>query len=155
MSQSLLELFSLVQLLSRVRLFVTPWIAACQASLSITNSRSSPKLMSILGTYRPGEFPFQYPIILPFHTVHGVLKARILKWFAILQWTTFFQTSPPWPTCLGWSHMAWLSFIELDKAVVSVIRLTSFLWLWFVCLPSDASSNTYLLFLLPWMWGII
>ena len=35
-----------VQLLSRVRLFVTPWIAACQASLSITNSRSSFKLMS-------------------------------------------------------------------------------------------------------------
>ena len=38
---------------------------------------------SILGTYRPGEALFQYPIILPFHTVHGVLKARILKWFAI------------------------------------------------------------------------
>ena len=37
----------------------------------------------MLGTYRPGEFLFQYPIILPFHTVHGVLKARILKWFAI------------------------------------------------------------------------
>ena len=32
---------------------------------------------------RPGEFLFQYPIILPFHTVHGVLKARILKCFAI------------------------------------------------------------------------
>ena len=30
-----------------------------------------------------GEFPLQYPIILPFHTVHGVLKAGILKWFAI------------------------------------------------------------------------
>ena len=30
-----------------VRLFVTPWTASCQASLSITNSRSSPKLMSI------------------------------------------------------------------------------------------------------------
>src|SRR5574340_290946 len=38
---------------------------------------------SILGPYRPGEFLFQYPIILPFHTVNGVLKARILKWFAI------------------------------------------------------------------------
>ena len=38
---------------------------------------------SILGTYWRGEFLFQYPIILPFHTVHGVLKARILKWFAI------------------------------------------------------------------------
>ena len=39
--------FSSVQLLSRVQLFATPWIAARQASLSITNSRSSPKLMSI------------------------------------------------------------------------------------------------------------
>ena len=39
--------FSSVQSLSHVLLFATPWIAACQASLSITNSRSSPKLMSI------------------------------------------------------------------------------------------------------------
>ena len=37
----------------------------------------------LLATYRPGEFLFQYPFILPFQTVHGVLKARILKWFAI------------------------------------------------------------------------
>ena len=37
----------LVQSLSRVWLFVTPWTAACQASLSITNSRSLLKLMSI------------------------------------------------------------------------------------------------------------
>ena len=36
-----------------------------------------------MGTYLSGEFLFQYPTILPFHTVHGVLKARILKWFAI------------------------------------------------------------------------
>ena len=36
-----------VQLLSRVRLFATPWTAACQAYLSITNSWSLPKLMSI------------------------------------------------------------------------------------------------------------
>ena len=62
---------------------------------------------------------------------------------SLLQWTTFCQTSPPWPVRLGWPHRAWLSFIELDKAVVRVIRLTSFLWLWFVCLPSDASRNTY------------
>ena len=39
--------FSSVQSLSRVRLFVTPCTTACQASLSITNSQSSPKLMSI------------------------------------------------------------------------------------------------------------
>ena len=39
--------FSSVQSLSRVQLFATPWTAARQASLSITNSRSLPKLMSI------------------------------------------------------------------------------------------------------------
>ena len=39
--------FSLAQSLSHVQLFVTPWTAACQASLSITNSWSLPKLISI------------------------------------------------------------------------------------------------------------
>ena len=39
--------FSLVQLLSHVRLFVTPWTEACQASLSITKSRNLFKLISI------------------------------------------------------------------------------------------------------------
>ena len=39
--------FSLVQSLSHVRLFVTPWTGARQASLSITTSWSLPKLMSI------------------------------------------------------------------------------------------------------------
>ena len=38
---------------------------------------------SILSTYRPGEFTFQCYSFLPFHTVHGVLKARILNWFVI------------------------------------------------------------------------
>ena len=54
------------------------------------------------------------------------------------------QTSPPWPICLGWPHTAWLSFTELDKAVVHMIRLPSFLWLWFqsVC-PLMPSRNTY------------
>ena len=41
------SLFSSVQSLSHARLFVTPWITACQASLSITNSWSSLRLMSI------------------------------------------------------------------------------------------------------------
>ena len=45
---------------------------------------------SILGTYWPEEFIFQCPIFLPFHPVHGVLKARILKWFAIP-----FSNGPP------------------------------------------------------------
>ena len=37
---------------------------------------------TILGTYRPGEFIVQCHIFLPFHNVHGFLKARMLKWFA-------------------------------------------------------------------------
>ena len=46
--------FSSVQSLSRVRLFATPWITARQASLSIANSRSSLKLMSI-GSVMPSS----------------------------------------------------------------------------------------------------
>ena len=42
------------------------------------------------------------------------------------------MTHPSWV-----AQRAWVSFIELDKAVVHVIRLVSFLWLWFsFCLPS-------------------
>ena len=45
---------SLVQLLSRVQLFVTPWTAACQASVSITNSRPNSAAMEN-GTEPDGE----------------------------------------------------------------------------------------------------
>ena len=102
---------------------------------------------SILGTYRPGEFIFLCPLFLPVHTVHGVLKARILKWFAIP-----FSSGPHYvrplhhdPTRwgLGWPHTAWLSFIELDRAVVHVIRLLSVIVV-SVCLPSDALSQRLL-----------
>ena len=63
-----------------------------------------------------------------------------------LQWTTFCQTFPPRPVRLGWPHRTWLSFIELDKAVVRVIRFASFLWLWFQCVcPLMPSRNTYCL----------
>ena len=46
--------FSSVQSLSCVRLFATPWTAACQASLSITNSWGLLKLMSIELVHSPG-----------------------------------------------------------------------------------------------------
>ena len=77
---------------------------------------------------------------------------------SLLQWTTFRQTFPPWPAHLGWPHRAWLSFIELDKAVV-------LMWLdWLVfcdhgfrvsALWCPLATPTVLLgFLLPWMCGI-
>ena len=56
--------FSSVQSLSHVRLFVTPWIAACQASLSITNSRSSLKLMSIESVMLSSHLIFCHPLLL-------------------------------------------------------------------------------------------
>ena len=76
---------------------------------------------------------------------------------SLLQWTTFCQNSPPRPVRIGWPYSAWLSFIELDKAVVHVIRLASFLWLWFTlsALLFPFSMPTLLVgFPLPWMWSI-
>ena len=52
------------QSLSRVRLFATPWIAACQASLSITNSRSSLKLMSIESLMPSSHLILCHPLLL-------------------------------------------------------------------------------------------
>jgi len=65
---------SSVQLLSRVRLFVTPWITACQDSLSITNSRSSHKLTSIESVMPSSHLihcrplPLEPTSLLPSHT---------------------------------------------------------------------------------------
>ena len=49
----------------------------------LSGAISPPFSNSILGTYPSGEFIFQCHIFLPFHTVYGVLKARILKWFGL------------------------------------------------------------------------
>ena len=52
------------QSLSHVRLFVTPWIAACQASLSITNSRSSLRLTSIESVMPSSHLILCCPLLL-------------------------------------------------------------------------------------------
>ena len=77
---------SSVQSLSRVWLFVTTWIAARQASLSITNSQSSLRLTSIECSWGSQG------------------KSTEVVCHSLLQWTTFCQTSPPWPARLGWPH---------------------------------------------------
>ena len=56
--------FSSVQSLSRARLFATPWIAARQASLSITNSWSSPKLLSIESVMPSSHLILCHPLLL-------------------------------------------------------------------------------------------
>ena len=55
--------FSSVQLLSCVRVFATPWIAARQASLSFTNSRSSLRLMSIESVMPSSHLIFGHPLL--------------------------------------------------------------------------------------------
>ena len=62
--QATFSQFSSVQLLSRVRLFATPWTAECQASLSITISRSSPKLMSIKSVMPSSHLILCHPLFL-------------------------------------------------------------------------------------------
>ena len=59
-----LTLASSVQSLSRVRLFATPWIAVRQASLSITNSRSSLRLMSIMSVMPSSHLILCRPLLL-------------------------------------------------------------------------------------------
>ena len=57
--------FSSVQLLSHVQLFVTPWTAAHQASLSITNSWSLLKIMSIGSVMSSTHLILCHPLLLP------------------------------------------------------------------------------------------
>ena len=73
--------FSSVQLLSRVQLFVTPLTAACQASLSITNSRSLLKLMSIQSVMPSNHLILRYPLLLPpsiFPSIRGFSNESVL-----------------------------------------------------------------------------
>ena len=93
--------------------------------LFILSGVISPLISSgILGTYWPGEFIIHCSVFLPFQTVHEALKARILVPFPVahvlLEHST--MTRPSWVALQGVAH----SFIELDKAVVHVIRLFSF-----------------------------
>ena len=103
------------------------------ARLFILSEAISPLFSSsILDTFWPGQLIFQCHIFLPFHTVHGSSQGKNAEvvCHSLLQWTTFCQNSPPWHVCLGWTCMAH-SFIELHKAVIHMIILVSFLWLWF------------------------
>ena len=100
---------------------------------------------SILGTYWPGEFLFHCSIILPFHTVHEVLKARILKWFAIPFSSGHILSDLSTMTPLSWvapQGMAWFHWVR-QGCGPSVIWLASFLWVSFQCVcPLMPSCNT-------------
>ena len=90
-------LFSAVQSLSRVWLSVTSWTPARQASLSITNSRSSPKLMSIESVMPSNHLilccrPLLLPSIFPSIRVFSNESALRLRWPKY--WSFSFNISP-------------------------------------------------------------
>ena len=89
--------FSSVQWLSHVRLFVTPWTAACQASLSITNSQSPPKPMSIESVMPSKHLILCRPLLLllsifPSNKVFSNESALCIKWPKY--WSFSFSISP-------------------------------------------------------------
>ena len=104
--------FSSVQLLSHVRLFATPWVAAHQASLSITNSRSSLRLISIESVMPSSHLILCRPLLLlppipPSIIVFSNESALCMRWPKY--WSFSFSISPskehPGPISLertGW-----------------------------------------------------
>ena len=89
--------FSSVQLLSRVWLLATPWTAARQASLSITNSQSSLKLMSIESVMPSSHLILCRPLLLlpsifPSIRVFSNESALRIRW--LKYWSFSFNISP-------------------------------------------------------------
>ena len=90
--------FSLVQSLSRVQLFSTPQIAACQASLSITNSRSLLKLMSSESVMPSNNLILCCPLLLPpsiFPSIRVFSNQSDLRIRWPKYWSFSFSISPP------------------------------------------------------------
>ena len=117
---------SSVQLLSRVRLFVTPWTATHQASLSITNCLSLPKPMSIelvmpsnhLILYHP---LFLLPSIFPSIRVFFNESALRIRWPK--DWSFSFNISPsnehPGLICF---RMDWLDLLAVQGTLKSLLQ---------------------------------
>ena len=89
--------FSAVQLLSHVQFFVTPWTAACQASPSITNSRSLLKLMAIKSVMPSNHLILCCPLLLLpsiFHSIRVFPNESALHIRWPKDWSFSFSISP-------------------------------------------------------------
>ena len=117
-------MFSSVQSLSCVRLFVTPWIAARQASLSITNSQSLLKLMSIESVMPPNHLccPFLLPLsILPSIRVFSSGSVLHIRWSKY--WRFSFSVSPSNEySGLISSRMEWLDLLAVQGTLKSLLQ---------------------------------
>ena len=108
---------SSVQSLSRVWLFATPWIAARQASLYITNSQSSPKLMSIESVMPSSHLILCRPLLLlppipPSIRVFSNESTLHMRWPKY--WSFSFNISPSKENTQDWSPLGWTGWISLQ-----------------------------------------
>jgi len=118
--------FHSAQSLSRVRLFATPWIAACRASLSITNSRSSLRLKSIesvmpsshLILWRPLLFLPPIPLSIRVFSNESTLPMRWPKY-----WSYSFSIIPSKeiPGLISF-RMDWLDLLAVQGTLKSLLQ---------------------------------
>ena len=112
--------------LSRVRLFATPWTAACQASLSITNSRSLHKLMSIESVMPSNHLILCLPLLFPssiFPSIRGFSNESVLCIRWPKYWSFSFSISPskehPGLTSF---RMDWLDLLAVQGTLESPLQ---------------------------------
>ena len=123
-SRPLLIRFGSVQSLSRARLFATSWIAACLASLSITNSRSSLKLRSIESVMPSSNLILCHPLLL----LPIPLSIRVFSNESTLRmrcpnyWSFSFSISPSneHPGLISF-RMDWLDLLAVQGTLKSLL----------------------------------
>ena len=115
-----------VQSLSRVRLFVTPWTTACQASLSITNSQSPTKPLSIELVMPSNHLIHCHPILLlpsifPSIRVLSNESALCIRWPKY--WSFSFNISPSYehPGLISF-RMDWLDLLVVQGTLKSLLQ---------------------------------
>ena len=118
--------FSSVQSLIHVRLFVTPWTAARQASLSITNSRSSLKLLSIKSVMPSNHLILCHPLLLLpsiFPSIRVFANESVLCIMWPKYWGFSFSTSPSneHPGLISF-RMDWLDLLAVQETLKSLLQ---------------------------------
>ena len=118
--------FSSVQLLSHVRLFATPWTAACQAFLSITNSWSPPNTTSIESVMPSNHLILCYPLLLLFSIFPSIRVfsnelALHIRWPK--DWSFSFNISPSneHPRLISF-RMDWLDLLAVQGTLKSLLQ---------------------------------
>ena len=117
---------SSVQSLSRVRLFVTPWTIAHQSSLSITNSRSLLKLMSIESVMPSNYFTLCRPLLLPpsvFPSIRIFSNESVLHIRWPKYWSFSFSISPynEYSGLISF-RMDWLELLAVQGTLKSLLQ---------------------------------